>query len=157
MTYARRPRGRSQHRLSEETSYSIICRDNYLSTDKPSHGALSCFNFLASTNLAAGGDSNLSIFSFSFSFLAHFVFKFFSPTYTCTSGLFHFRRAAFAQQLKSRVGLALAKAAALRITLKLDGTPMTSKSHTHPSHSETSRLLTSGIPVPRVTQCIRGM
>jgi hypothetical protein len=80
MTYAQRPRGRSQHRLSEETSYSIICRVNYLSTDKPSHGALSCFNFLASTNLAAGGDSNLSIFSFSFSFLAHFVFKFFSPT-----------------------------------------------------------------------------
>ena len=37
-----------------------------------------------------------------------------------TSGIFHFRRAAFAQQIKSRVGLALAKAAALRITLNLD-------------------------------------
>ena len=38
---------------------------------------------------------------------------------------------------------------------------MTSKSHTHPSHSETSRLLNSslslGVPVPRVTQCIRGV
>ncbi len=44
-----------------------------------------------------------------------------------TSGLFHFRRPAFAQQLKSRVGLALAKAAALRITLNLDGAPITSK------------------------------
>jgi hypothetical protein len=78
-----------------------------------------------------------------------------------TSGLFHFRRAAFAQQLKSRVGLALAKAAALRITLNLDGAPITSKSHTHPSHSQTSRLLTSslslGVPVPRATQCVRGM
>jgi hypothetical protein len=35
--------------------------------------------------------------------------------------LFHFRRAAFAQQLKSRVGLALVKATALRINLNLDG------------------------------------
>ena len=71
---------------------------------------------------------------------------------------FHFRRAAFSAQLKSRVGLALAKAAALRITLNLDGAPITSKSHTHPSHSQTSRLLTSsislGVPVPRATQCM---
>ena len=49
-----------------------------------------------------------------------------------TSGQFHFRRASFSQQLKSRVGLALAKAAALRITLNLDGAPIISKSHTHP-------------------------
>jgi hypothetical protein len=56
-------------------------------------------------------------------------------------GMFHFRRAAFSQQLKSKVGLALAKAAALRITLNLDGAPITSKSHTHPSHSQTSRLV----------------
>jgi hypothetical protein len=39
------------------------------------------------------------------------------------------------QQLKSKVGLALAKAAALRIVLNLDGAPIASKSHTHPSHS----------------------
>ena len=74
---------------------------------------------------------------------------------------FHFRRAAVSAHLKSKVGLALAKAAALRITLNLDGTPIISKSHTHPSHSQTSRLLTSslslGIPVPRATQCILGM
>ncbi len=35
-----------------------------------------------------------------------------------------------------------------------------SKSHTHPSHSQTSRLLTSSlslcVPVPRPTQCVRG-
>jgi hypothetical protein len=71
-------------------------------------------------------------------------------------GQFHFRRAAFSSQLQSRVGLALAKAAALRITLNLDGVPITSKSHTHPSHSQTSRLLTSslssGVPVPQATQ-----
>ena len=65
---------------------------------------------------------------------------------------FHFRRAAVSAQLKSRVGLALAKATALLITFNLDGSPITSKSHTHPSHSQTSRLLTSslslGVPVP---------
>jgi hypothetical protein len=76
-----------------------------------------------------------------------------------TSGLFHFRRAAFSSLLKSRVGTILAKAAALRITLNLDGAPITSKSHTHSSHSQSSRLLTSslslGVPVPRPTQCMR--
>ena len=40
-------------------------------------------------------------------------------------------------------------------------TPIASKSHTHPSHSQTSRLLTSslslGVPVPRATQCMRGV
>jgi hypothetical protein len=38
-------------------------------------------------------------------------------------------------------------------TLNLDGVPISSKSHTHPSHSQTSHLLTSslslGVPVPR--------
>jgi hypothetical protein len=68
-------------------------------------------------------------------------------------GQFHFRRAAFSQHLKSKVGLTLGKDAVLRINLNLDGSPITSKSHTHPSHSQTSRLLTSslssGVPVPR--------
>ncbi len=77
-----------------------------------------------------------------------------------STSVFHFRRAAFLQQLKSKVGLALAKAAVFRIVLNLDGAPIASKSHTHPSHSQTSRLLTSslslGIPVPRPTQCVRG-
>jgi hypothetical protein len=76
-------------------------------------------------------------------------------------GFFNYRRAAFSAQLKSKVGLALVKAAALRITFNLDGAPITIKSHTHPSHSQISRLLTSslslGIPVPRATQCMRGM
>ena len=73
---------------------------------------------------------------------------------------FTFRRAAFLQQLKSKVVLTLAKAADLRINLNIDGAPIVSKSHTHPSHSQTSRLLTSplsvGVPVPRPTQCVRG-
>jgi hypothetical protein len=75
--------------------------------------------------------------------------------------MFHFRRAAFSSMLKSRVSSILAKAAALRINLNLDGASITSKSHTHPSHSQTSRLLTSslsfGVPVPRSTQCMRGV
>jgi hypothetical protein len=76
-------------------------------------------------------------------------------------GMFHYRRAVFSAQLKSKVGLALAKAVALRITLNLDGAPIISKSHTQSSHSQTSRLLNSslslGIPVPRATQSMRGM
>jgi hypothetical protein len=76
-------------------------------------------------------------------------------------GQFQLRRAALSSQLKARVGLALAKAAALRITLNLDGAPITSESHTYPSHSQASRLLTSslslGVPVPRATQCMRGV
>jgi hypothetical protein len=76
-------------------------------------------------------------------------------------GYFHFRRAVFASLIKLRVGNILAKAAALRITLNFDGAPITSKSHTHPSYSQTSRLLTSslslGVPVPRATQCMRGV
>jgi hypothetical protein len=55
----------------------------------------------------------------------------------------------------------LAKAAALRITLNIDGAPLASRSHTHQSHSQTSRLLTSSlslsVPVPRATQCMRGV
>jgi hypothetical protein len=76
-----------------------------------------------------------------------------------TSG-FHFRHATFLQQLKSKVGLTLVKTATLRINLNLDGSSIASKSHTHPSHSQTSRLLISslslGTPVPRPTQCVRG-
>jgi hypothetical protein len=79
---------------------------------------------------------------------------------THPGGQFTFRRADFLTQLQSKVGLALPKAAVLRININIDGSPISSKSHTHPSHSETSRLLTSslslGVPVPRPTQCVRG-
>ena len=76
-------------------------------------------------------------------------------------GFLHYRRAAFSSMLKSRVGNILAKAATLRINLNLDGSPIASKSHTHPSHSQTSRILNSflsfGVLVPRPTQCLRGV
>ena len=63
-----------------------------------------------------------------------------------TSGLFfHFRHAAFLSQLKAKVCSTLVKTAALRVNLNLDGTPTTSRIHTHPSHSQTSRLLTSSL------------
>jgi hypothetical protein len=79
---------------------------------------------------------------------------------TNTSVQFHFLHAAFSCMIKSRVGNILPKDVTLRINLNLDGAPITSKSHTHPSHSQTSRLLTSslssGVPVPRPTQCMRG-
>ncbi len=88
-----------------------------------------------------------------------------SPQNTTESNLgatcFHFRRATVLNQLKSKCGLLLAKAAVLRVTLNLDSAPIASHSHTHPSHSQTSRLLTLslslGVPVPRPTQCIRGV
>jgi hypothetical protein len=73
-------------------------------------------------------------------------------------GFFHYLRAAFSSILKSRVGNILTKDEVLRIKLNIDGSPIASKSHTHPSHSQTSRLLTSSlsldVPVPRPTQCL---
>jgi hypothetical protein len=62
-----------------------------------------------------------------------------------SGGFFHFRHTAFSSGLQSRVGLDLSKETVLRIVLNLDGAPIESKSHTHPSHSQTSRLLTSSL------------
>ena len=71
---------------------------------------------------------------------------------------FHYKRVVFSSQFKSKVGNILSKAEALWITLNIDDTPLSSRSHTHPSHSQTSRLLTSsmflGVTVSRVTQCV---
>jgi hypothetical protein len=67
----------------------------------------------------------------------------------------------FSSQLEAKVSSTLVKTAVLRGNLNLDGTPITSRTHTHPSHSPTSRLLISspflGVPVPRPTQCIPGV
>ena len=51
-------------------------------------------------------------------------------------GLFHFHRAAFSPNLKGKVGSTLVKTTVLRINLNIDGTPITSKTHIHPSHSQ---------------------
>jgi hypothetical protein len=45
-------------------------------------------------------------------------------------GQFHYRRAAFSSQIKSKVSNILAKAATLQITLNFDGSSVASKSHT---------------------------
>ena len=72
-----------------------------------------------------------------------------------TRDLYHYKRASFSSHLRDKVGNILAKDAGLRITLNVDDTPVASRSHTHPSHSQTTRLLTSsmslGITVPHVT------
>jgi hypothetical protein len=52
-----------------------------------------------------------------------------------TSYQFHYRRGTFSSHLKSEVGNILVKVETLRITLNIDNTPISSKSHTHPSHS----------------------
>ncbi len=74
---------------------------------------------------------------------------------------FHFHRTAFSSQIKSKVGHILDKAVALWINLNIDGAPIASRSHTHPSHTQNSRLLTSslslGVPGPLTTQCMWGV
>ncbi len=81
-----------------------------------------------------------------------------SPQSNLGSSYFHFRRTSFSCLLKSKCGNILTKVSVLRVNLNLDGAPIASNSHTHPSHSQTSRLLTSspslGVPVPRPTQCM---
>ncbi len=54
---------------------------------------------------------------------------------THPGGQFTFRRAVFLTQLQSKVGLVLAKTVVLRININLDGAPIASRSHTHPSYS----------------------
>ncbi len=56
-----------------------------------------------------------------------------------TSGIFHFRRSAFLVTLKEKVDSTLSKDTSLRITLNIDGALITSRTHTHPSHSKTPR------------------
>ncbi len=77
------------------------------------------------------------------------------------NGQFYYRRAAFSSQLKSKYGNILVKPGTLRIILNIDGSPLTSRTHTHPSYSQTSRSLTSslslGVPVPWSTQCMWDM
>jgi len=60
---------------------------------------------------------------------------------------FRVRRTAFYAQLKSKVGNILAKATALRINRNIDGAAIASRAHTHPSHSQTSRLRFTSLSV----------
>ena len=51
----------------------------------------------------------------------------------------------FYNDIKSKVGLVLAKAAALPITLNLDGAPIPSRAYTHTTHSTNSRLISTAL------------
>ncbi len=62
-----------------------------------------------------------------------------------TSGHFHIRHSTFFSHLKGKTDLVLSKDTDLRITLNIDDVSIPSRSHTHPSHSQTSRLLTSSL------------
>jgi hypothetical protein len=65
------------------------------------------------------------------------------PAQSTSGGLFHFRCAVFLAQLKGKVGNTLAKAAALRVNLNIEGASITSRAHTHPSHSQTLSNISS--------------
>ncbi len=75
-----------------------------------------------------------------------------------TSDQFHYHFVVFSSQFKSKTGKILDTDVVLHIMPNIDGTPIGCKSHTHPSHFQTSRLLTSslslGVPVPHETQCM---
>ena len=68
---------------------------------------------------------------------------------------FRYRRAAFYNGKKSKVGLAAAKAAALRVNLNIDGCGVVAP----PVHSSSraplllATLLQHHLPLPRVRQC----
>jgi hypothetical protein len=73
----------------------------------------------------------------------------------------NFHHTVFSSELKSNLENILTKTAVLRITLNIDGTPLTSRSHTYPSHSQTSRLLISslslGVPGSHATVYVSGV
>jgi hypothetical protein len=83
-------------------------------------------------------DTHIYVLSSALVFLIHNQHKI---THS-TGGLFHFHHTVVFSQVKSRVDNILTKVAVVRVNLNLDGEPITSRTHTHPSHSETSRLLT---------------
>ena len=68
------------------------------------------------------------------------------------SDSFRFKRAAFYQSLKSKVGLAVAKAAAFRINLSVDGCGLVAAPVHPPSRAPPllPRLLSHNLPLPRV-------
>ncbi len=75
-------------------------------------------------------------------------------------GGFLYHRGAFTDHLDAKTVSILGKVSSLLFILNIDGSPIISKSHTHPSHSQTSHLTSSlslGVPVPRPTQCIQDM
>ncbi len=115
--------------------------------------------------LVRPGDSIVTLYSFYFyKLVGKLTVSLYLQEFTLSNmtvvnyGQFHYLRATFSSQLTSKCGNIFAKDVALRIILNIDDTPVSSRSHSHPSHSQTSRLLTSslslGVPVPLTTQCM---
>ena len=61
---------------------------------------------------------------------------------------FRFHRVPFYSQLNSKIDNILTKVTVQRINLDIDGVPIDSRAHTHPSHSQTSRLVSYSLPSP---------
>ncbi len=74
-----------------------------------------------------------------------------------TSGQFHYRRAAFSSQLKSKCGNILAKAAALRITLNIDCAPVASRSHSPITLANLSSKVFQSPAQPSVCEACRSL
>jgi hypothetical protein len=55
--------------------------------------------------------------------------------YNKSENFVQFPSLTFSSQVNSKVGNTLTKVVVLRVNLNLDESPITSKSHTHPSHS----------------------
>jgi hypothetical protein len=74
------------------------------------------------------------------------------------SDSFRFKRAAFYQSLKSKVGLAASKAAALRINLNVEGCGIVAAPVHDPSRDPLflPLLLSHYLPLPHVHQCVMG-
>ena len=72
------------------------------------------------------------------------------------SDSFRFKRAAFYNGLKSKVGLAAAKAAALRVNLNVQGCGIVAPPMHAPSRTPLliSLLLSHNLPTPRVHECV---
>jgi hypothetical protein len=80
------------------------------------------------------------------------------PSQRNQSDSFRFKRAAFYQSLKSKVGLAAAKAAALRINLDFEGCGIVAAPLHAPSRAPLllPLLLSHNLPLPRVHRCVMG-
>jgi hypothetical protein len=61
------------------------------------------------------------------------------PEHT-SGGIFTVKSEVFLTQLKAKVGSSLGKVETMCVNLNVDGTPITSRSDTHPSHSQARRV-----------------
>jgi len=99
------------------------------------------FRFRQTSFLGISSDMKRLISNMLFVIILRLCFPFTDVLSVCTDVEFNVCRVVFSSHLKSKVGNipGVAKATGLRMTLNIDVAPIASKSHTHPSHSQTSR------------------